>query len=247
MQGRFQEALALPFAGKGWPRKFAIGAGMTLGIEVLFAALGYLTSGEAGIGLAPVAVAVNFPLLGYALKIFRAALAGEPQGELPEWEQWPELAAKGLSVALIGLGYSLVPLVMVLGGLNFLVQGGILLSLAVALILLGLVAALSVFFFLPMGVARSLVEQRIEAAFQPASQWAAIATVLGEYVAAYAAAVSSFVVAGVVASVPFVGPLLTPVLAFFLVVVQARMFGEICGRALTAPPHDPSAAGRAAT
>ena len=235
MRARVQEALALPFAGKGWPQRFLIGAGTTLAIEAMFAGLGYLASGEAGIGIAPVAIAVNFPLLGYALKVFRAALAGEPRGELPAWEGWPELTIRGLAVTLIGLGYSLVPLVMVLAGLNFLVRGGLLFSMAAALIVLGLVAAISVLFFLPMGIARYLAEQRIEAAFRPAALWAAIAAAPGEYVAVYAGAVAAFVVSGVVASVPFAGPLLTPFLAFFFFAVQARLFGEVCGRALHAP------------
>lgn len=240
MRIHFQAALRLPFAGSGWPRRFAIGAATTLGCEALFAALGYLASGEAGLGLIPLAAAVNFPLLGYALEVFRGGLIGDP-GKLPEWEGWPGLTFRGLLLALVGLGYGLVPLLMLLAGLNFLVRGGIMLSMAVALIVLGLAAALSVLFFLPMGVARYLAEERIEAAFRPAILWAAIARVLPEYVAAYACAVGLFVVAGVVASMPFAGPLITPILAYYFCVVQARLTGEVCGRALFAPPS-PSAA-----
>ena len=67
--------------------------------------------------------------------------------------------------------------------------------------------------------------------------WSPIARILGEYVALYASSIGAFIVAGMTASVPYAGPILTPALAFFAVVVAARLFGEACGRALfTAPP-----------
>jgi hypothetical protein len=237
-----QAALWLPFAGPRWARKCAIGAATSLAFEALFAVLGYVLGGEVGVGVSPLAVAVNFPLLGYALGVFRAGLAGEPP-ELPDWERWPDLVKTGIFLALVGLGYGLVPLLMLLVGLNLLVRGGLLLSMALALILLGLALALSILFFFPMGVARYLTEERIEAAFRPASLWAGIDRVLGEYVGVYALVVASHVVAGVVASVPFAGPLATPLLAFYLIVVQARLFGETCGRALRMPTESQHTAG----
>jgi hypothetical protein len=187
------------------------------------------------------AVAVNFPLLGYALEVFRGGLAGD-SGELPEWSEWRALASRGLILALVGLGYSLVPLLMLLAGLNFLVRGGVLLPMAAALIILGLAAALSVFFFMPMGVARYLAEERIEAAFHPVVLWGAIALALGEYVATYACAVGAFIVVALAASVPFAGPLLAPFLAYYFFVVQARLFGHACGRAIVPSSSPPASA-----
>ncbi len=231
---RVQAALRLPISGAGWARKLAIGAATSFGLEALFAILGYLAAGEVGVGIAPLAVALNVPLFGYALGVFRGGLAGEP-GRLPDWEAWPDLLKRGLFLSLVGLGYGLLPLLMILFGLNFLVRGGLLLSMALALIILGLLLALSILFFFPMGVARYLTEERIEAAFRPATLWAGIDRVLGEYVGVYALAVAAYVVAGVVASIPFAGPLATPFLAAYLIVVQARLFGEACGRALRVP------------
>lgn len=241
MRARLQAALWFPFSRPGWPRKFAIGAATSLGFEALFAVLGYLAGGEVGVGVSPLAVAVNFPLLGYALGVFRAGLAGKPP-ELPDWERWPDLVKTGLLLALVGLGYGLVPLLMLLVGLNLLVRGGLLLSTALALIILSLALALSILFFFPMGVARYLTEERIEAAFRPASLWAGIDRVLGEYVGLYALTVASHVVAGVVASIPLAGPLATAVLAFYLFVVLARLYGETCGRALRTPAGGSDAA-----
>lgn len=242
MWHRVQAALWLPFGGRGWLRKCAIGAATSLVFEGFFAGLGYLVAGEVGMGISPLAVAVNFPLLGYALAVFRAGLAGAPP-DLPEWEGWPDLIKTGVFLALVGLGYGLVPLLMLLVGLNLLVRGGLLLSMALALIILGLALALSILFFFPMGVARYLTEARIEAAFRPASLWAGIDRVLGEYVAIYALTVAGHVVAGVAASVPFAGPLATPLLAFYLIVVLARLFGETCGRALRMPAERQDASG----
>lgn len=231
---RFQAALRLPFSGPGWPRKIAIGAATSLGLEALFAAAGYLVAGEVGVGLAPMALAVNFPLFGYALQVFKGGLAGKP-GSLPEWTDWSELTKAGLFLALVGLGYGLIPLLMILVGLDFLVRGGLVLFMALSLIILGLALALSILFFFPMGVAQYLTEERIEAAFRPATLWAAIARALAEYVGLYALTIGANVVAGIASSVPLVGPLLTPFLAFYVIVVQARLFGEVCGQALGLP------------
>ncbi len=237
MWDRVRAALWLPLAGDRWLGKFAIGTATSLAFEILFAGLGYVLGGELGVGIAPLAVAVNLPLLGYALLVFRGGLTGKPP-ELPPWKGWPDLAKTGLFLALVGLGYGLVPLLMILGGLNLSVQGGLLLSTGLALIVLGLALALAILFFFPMGVARYLTEERIEAAFRPASLWGGIDRVLAEYVGVYALTVASHVAAWIVASVPLAGPLFAPPLAFYLLVVQARLFGETCGRALfdTSPP-----------
>jgi hypothetical protein len=211
-----------------------IGVATGLAFEVLFAALGYLTSGVVGMAMAPHAVAVNLPLFGYALKVFRGGLAGE-EGRLPEWDGWGGLVLSGFLLALVGVGYGLVPLLMILGGLNLLVRGGALLFMASALIVLGLFVAVSVSFFLPMGVARYLVEERLEVAFRPDLLWAIIARAPGEYVATYAGALGLLLLGGLVASIPAIGAIAAPVLAFYLSVVLARLFGEVCGHALRLP------------
>lgn len=235
MRVHVREALKLPFAGAGWHRRFGIGAATTLGLEGLFFVLGYLVAGAPGLELTPLAVAVNLPLLGYALEVFRSGLAGDAR-KLPDWSAWPRFTLQGLRVAFFGLSYSLVPLVLLLGGLNLVVRGGMLIPMAGVLMVLGLVAGLGALFFLPMGVARSLGDERVEVAFRPTVLWAAIARVLGEYVTAYAAAIGSLLLAGLVASIPFAGPLLIPLLAYYLFVVEARLFGEICGQTLLSQP-----------
>ncbi len=237
MRVQVREALKLPFAGPSWHRRFGIGTATTLGLEALFALLGYLIAGTPGLELTPLAVGVNLPLLGYALEVFRSGLAGDAR-KLPEWSSWRRFTQQGLRVALLGLTYSLVPLLLLLGGLNLVVRGGMLMAMAGVLMALGLVAGLAALFFLPMGVARSLADERIEVAFRPTVLWAGIAAVLGEYVAAYAGAIGSFLLAGLVAAVPFAGPLLIPLLAYYLFVVEARLFGEICGQTLLSPPRD---------
>lgn len=230
-------ALNLPFSGPSWHRRLAMGAATTLALESLFAVLGYVVAGTPGLELTPLAVGVNLPLLGYALQVFRSGLAGDSR-KLPDWSGWPMLARQGLRVACLGLAYTLVPLLLLLGGLSIVVRGGILVAMAGVLMVLGLVAGLAALFFLPMGVARSLFDERMEVAFRPTVLWTAIARVLGEYVAAYAGAIGSLLLAGFVASIPFAGPLLIPLLAYYLLVVGARLFGEICGRALLSPPPD---------
>lgn len=243
MRAQLQSALRAPFAGPGWAGKLLIGAGTTMALEALFALVGYFMTGDAGIALAPAASAVNLPLLGYALEVFRGGLAGAPGSSLPPWGRWGVLAGAGLLVALLGTAYSLLPLLLVLAGFNLLVRGGCFLPMAVSLIVLGLLAALAALFFLPMGIARYLTEGRIEAAFRPRALWAGIAGVLGEYVAAYGVGVGAFALAGLMASVPIAGAAASPFVAFVFLVVQARLFGEICGQALRPPAQRTPAAG----
>lgn len=231
-----QAALRFLFSGPRWQGTHAVGAATSLGFEGLLAALGYVLSGDAGIGIAPLGVAVNFPLLGYALRVFRRAMAGGPD-ELPDWGGWSSLTAEGLLAFVVGLGYGLVPLLMVLAGLGLLVKGGMFVVTAGSLMVLGLLSALILMFFLPMAVASFLAEERIEAAFVPATLWLAIGRRLGDYAGAYALGVGSFVLAGAAASVPLAGPLFTPFIAFPLLVFFARIFGQTCGIALRPDPQ----------
>jgi len=86
--------------------------------------------------------------------------------------------------------------------------------LGLVMMLLGMVAGLMLGFFLPMAVARYLVERRVEAAFNPVAVWSRISKVLAEHVAAYLLSIGSFIVAGLVGNIPFLGVLAWPFLSF---------------------------------
>ena len=61
--------------------------------------------------------------------------------------------------------------------------------------------------------------------------WEGINEVLAEYVATYVVSVGLYILAGLVAAIPYVGALSWPFVWFYLLLVQARLFGEICAKA----------------
>jgi hypothetical protein len=230
MQLRIKTSARFPLEGVDWQRKLLMGGVTGLLLELAFVGLAYLASEEAAFGVAPLVVGLNFPAVGYILQVYRGTLLWEV-GALPEWENWPVLLRSGLATFSVALAYGVVPLFLLLVGLGLLVKGGVLLFLGMVLMVLGILAGLFMLFFLPMALARHLVQNRIEVAFHPGMLWDGINAVLAEYVATYLLSVGSFILAGLIAAVPYLGPLVWPFLWFYLMLVQARLFGEICAKA----------------
>lgn len=216
-----------PLGGTDWPRKLLIGGATGFFLELVFVGLAYLASEEAAFGVAPLAVIVNLPVLGYVLESYEGTLHGR-LSSLPEWERWSQLFSGGLVGFFIALAYGIVPLLLVLFGLSLLVKGGIVLFTGMALMVLGVLAGVFTVFFLPMAFAGYLTRRRIEAAFHPATIFGGINKILTEYVAAYVLSIGLFILAGMLAAIPYFGPLVWPFLWFYLLLVQARLFGEIC-------------------
>ncbi|MBI2455748.1 MAG: DUF4013 domain-containing protein [candidate division NC10 bacterium] len=230
MQLRIRASARFPLAGVDWPRKLLMGGATGLLLELVFVGLAYLLSEEAAFGIAPLVVGLNFPALGYILQVYRGTLLWEV-GALPEWENWPALLRNGLAAFAVCLAYGVVPLLLLLVGLGLLVKGGILLFLGMVLMVLGVLAGVFMLFFLPMALARYLAERRIEAAFHPAILWEGINAVLAEYVATYLLSIGAYILASLIAAIPYLGGLIWPFLWFYLMLVQARLFGEICAKA----------------
>ncbi len=230
MHLRIKASIRFPLEGVDWPRKLLIGGITGLLLEVIFVGLTFIVSNEAAFGLAPLAVMLNFPALGYILRVYEGTLKWEV-GSLPEWEDWPRLLRKGLGGFAISLIYGMIPLLLLLLGLGLLVRGGIILFFGMVLMVLGVLAGVFLLFFLPMAMAHFLGRQRIEAAFHPGILWEGINTILAEYVATYLLSVGLFILGGLVAAIPYLGGLLWPFLCFYLTLVQARLFGEICAKA----------------
>lgn len=230
MQLRIRASARFPLEGVDWPRKLLMGGATGLLLELVFVGLAYLASEEAAFGIAPLVVGLNFPALGYILQVYRGTLLWEV-GALPEWEGWPALLRSGLAAFVVCLAYGVIPLLLLLVGLGLLVKGGILLFLGMVLMVLGVLAGVFMLFFLPMALARYLAERRIEAAFHPAILWEGINAVLAEYVATYLLSIGSYILASLIAVIPYLGGLIWPFLWFYLMLVQARLFGEICAKA----------------
>ncbi len=230
MLARIKAAARFPLEGTEWPRKLLMGGATSLLLELIFVGLAFLASGEAAFGIAPLVVGLNFPALGYILQVYRRTLLGEADA-LPEWENWPTLLRSGLAAFAVGLAYGVIPLLLLLVGLGLLVKGGVLLFLGMVLLVLGVLAGVFLHFFLPMALARYLAQSRIEAAFHAGILWDGISAVLPEYVATYLLSIGAFILTGLIAAIPYLGGLIWPFLWFYLMLVQARMFGETCGKA----------------
>jgi len=230
MQLWIRVSARFPLAGADWPRKLLIGGATGLLLELVFVGLTYLTSEVAAFEMAPLVVGLNFPALGYILQVYRGTLRWEV-GALPEWENWPALLRSGLAAFGVGLAYEILPLLILVVGLSVLVRGGVFLFLGMVLMILGVLAGVFLLFFLPMALAKYIGERRIEAAFHPGILWEGINTVLSEYVAAYLLCIGGFLLAGLIAVLPYLGLLIWPFLWFYLMLVVARLFGEICARA----------------
>ncbi len=230
MQLRIRASARFPLAGVDWPRKLLIGGATGLLLEVVFMGLAFLVSEEAAIGIAPLVVGLNFPALGYILQVYRGTLRWEV-GALPEWENWPGLIRSGLTAFGVGLAYEILPILVLLVGLSVLVKGGVVLFLGMVLMVLGILAGVFMLFFVPMALAKHIGERRIEAAFHPFVLWDGIKMVLVEYMGAYFLSLGSFILASLVALIPYLGPLVWPCVWFYLMLVQARLFGEICAKA----------------
>jgi hypothetical protein len=230
MQVRIRASARFPIKGADWLRKLLIGGATGLLVELVFVGLAYLVSEEAAFGIAPLVVLVNLPAIGYALRVYRGTLRWDVT-VLPEWEDWPGLCYGGLLAFVIALAYGMVPLLLLLLGLGLLVKGGILLFLGMVLMVLGVLAGVFTLFFFPMALARYIGQRRLEAAFHPGLLWEGINGVLAEYVATYLVSVGLYILAGLVAAIPYVGALSWPFVWFYLLLVQARLFGEICAKA----------------
>ncbi|CBE70029.1 MAG: DUF4013 domain-containing protein [Candidatus Methylomirabilis oxygeniifera] len=231
MLNRAAQALAFPLEDRRWLSKIAIGGSVGLILEALFVAVGFLLTREFALAGSLLAPAVNFPVLGFALATFQGALAVPQADSLPPWSRWSTLCAKGLLLFMLALAYEIVPFLFVISGFGLLVRGGVALNLGLVLMLLGTLTGITAGFFLPMGVAYYLKEQRLEAVLHPAVVWLRIRKVLTEYVEAYLLCLGSFIVAGLIGAIPILGLLVWPFLTFYLLVAGARLFGAICSDA----------------
>jgi hypothetical protein len=230
MQLRIRASAEFPLQGEDWPGKLLIGGATGLLLELVFVGLAYLGSEEAAFGVAPLVVVLNFPGLGYILQAYRGTLLWE-LGAPPAWEGWPSLFRGGLVGFGIGSAYGVLPLLLVLVGFGLFVRGGVLLFLGAVVIVIGVLAGVFTLFFLPMALARYLGQRRIEAAFHPRSLLEGINVVLTEYVTTYLLSLGSLLLATLIALVPYLGGLIWPFLWFYLMLVQARLFGEVCAKA----------------
>ncbi len=215
-----EKALKSPFADEGWAPKFFVGGVL----NSIGAALGFIPY----VGYLFLLAFAFFPL-GYAYKIFRGRLRGA-DGPLPVWGGWEDLFHHGLFVFLIILGYWIVPGVLYWLGLLLWRTGGFAAFAGVFFVILGIGIGLVSFFLLPMALASYAAEGEILAA---AFRWNGILEkiwrVQGEYFAGWLVGLVLFMALLFLRNeLLFIGWILCAFGFFYMSLVTAYLFGEIC-------------------
>ena len=239
--------LRFPLQDPEWPRRFLIGAGLSLANLVL--------------PLVP-----SLFVYGYLLRVMRSAVEGE-EPTLPKWEDWGGLARDGLQAMVVGLVYLLPALAVMLGGMvvylltmfSFMGAGG--LAEDSSTVLIGVPAAFTIGMAalwgamsigtllqlagmvpLPMALGHLAAKGDLGAAFRVREWWPILAAdKLGyavDWVVVAGLTAIGYVLFYVVYSTMVLcalAPLLVIPCFFYVMLVAAVLFGQAYRRSSTAP------------
>jgi len=174
---------------------------------------------------------LTFFAAGYLYRHFSDTFQGKETDGLPEWEDWKGLFLTGFIVFLITAGYLIVPRFCY--ALSRSVLAGGILAKMVAMAFFAVTALLYVaaFFFIPMGIAQYVREEKISAAFYIREIWDRIMNVGDDYFKITLLSIVALILFAVLRAFPFIGPLLAAAAGFYISLVLAALFGEICRKA----------------
>ncbi|MFC6835263.1 DUF4013 domain-containing protein [Halomarina ordinaria] len=195
-----------------------------------------------------------FLLVGYTVRVLRAALTDR---DPPAFDEWADLLVDGVKAFVIGVVYFVIPLAILAiaavaggvsvnagSGLGTILAGGV--SLLVGL--LALVVGLAFLYVFPVGLVRFAETDRLGSAFEFRSFTPVLTN--GTYAVAWLLAlvvgVAAGVVNGVVLGVPLLGFIGAALVSFYGGVVTAYLYGRgvALARGEERAPEEP--AGRAA-
>jgi len=175
-----------------------------------------------------------FAIQGYLFKVMEGTIDGEDTP--PEFTDWGELLARGVGVTVVGVVYSLVPM-LVYGFIAFSMlgvggyvggnAGGLLAGAGVLALLLFLPVLLFIYYVIPAAIANYASTGDLMAAFDFSTILDVVTT--GEYLLAVLLPIVIgvlLVIAGFVLVLTFVGGLFLPFLEFYGQVAIFRMFGS---------------------
>lgn len=171
-------------------------------------------------------------LLVYGLAVRAIADTLSGRDEPPVFEDWGDLLVDGVQAWVIGLIYTIIPIVLfwlVIGSaiLGAIGSGGESVGAAIAGAFLGftVVALISLVFGYVASV--GIVNFAREGNFGAGFDFDVIKEVAmsGEYAIAFIVAAVLFIVVGFVVAIPFLGWILSPFLYFYVALVAARLLG----------------------
>lgn len=198
-----------------------------------------------------------FALLGYLVWVLEGAARNDP--DPPAFEDWGEMLGDGLKAFVVTLVYGIVPFALLVFGMVVAMGGaasgsdsaaGLLGSVGLLTVLLGLVAMFLLYYLIPAALTNMAVEGDVGAAFD----WATLKQVLlsGDYLVAWLLPFAIGLVANIVTFVLVlltvgIGALLVPFIQFYVQVSIFFMFGRAFGSVLgTGEGGDATAADEAA-
>lgn len=175
---------------------------------------------------------LTFFATGYLYRHFSDTFHRKDVNRLPEWEDWKGMFLSGLIIFLIVVGYLVLP------KFSYAVAGSVLkggaLAKLVAMAFFAVTALLFVaaFFFIPMGIAQYARHERISSAFYIREIWDRIMNVGDDYFKITLLSIAAIILFAVLRGIlPFLGPLLAAAAGFYISLVLAALFGEVCREA----------------
>jgi len=177
---------------------------------------------------------LNFVCTGYYLKVIKGSIEGK--NNMPEWDDWGDLLIKGIMILIIGLAYSIIPIILISIFIIFIFSSGIFLAslfesesmggLSFLFMLIGSVIGLLILFILnlmvPMGLAMFANGGSLGDAFKIREIISRIKSVFGEYVIAIIAINLLSIVVMIVGWIPVIGW----AAIFYFLVVAGNIYGK---------------------
>jgi len=176
---------------------------------------------------------INFIIGGYYIKTLRGSIEGKPG--LPEWDDWGDLFITGSMVAIIGLIYMLIPLIVLFVSIGGVITAAISsgdfsvgsISAIVGGSLFSVVLMLIVFLVLPMALSIYAKEDSIGAAFRIGEILSRIKSIPGDYIISIIVLYALLFIVNLVAAIPILGWVIVIFANFYIVLVASKMFGEV--------------------
>jgi len=177
-----------------------------------------------------------FLIEGYFVRVMADTIEGKD--EMPEWSDWWYLFKKGVGAFVITIVYLLIPLIILgivlgatlLAAIPTIMTGGFGAVIMEALggILVSIVIAFFFGFMCMVGILRYADKGNIGSAFAFGEIFEELKGKFPQYLIAYLILFGAAVVLGLLASfIPFIGAIVAVFAEFYIVVVGARMFGEV--------------------
>ena len=179
------------------------------------------------------AVIPLFFIFGYLIRIMRNTINNIDM--IPDWNEWKDLAKKGIDAIFIVAVYVVIPLIIFIA-IVWITKTPIDVELGalpdVSIFVLAIYFLLSIIililgFLLPMALAHYAATDDVRRAFKFKEIIARIFMRFMEYLISYLFALFLFIIAGSLNAIPYIGFIFSGIFGFYVLMMAARLFSEI--------------------